>query len=56
APSVSPSAPGEDGGDGGGLPVTGSKTATVAGAGAALLLLGGAGYLVARRRRTRFVA
>lgn len=58
APTASPAAPGQGGtgGDGGGLPVTGSNTATVAGAGVALLLLGGAGYLVARRRRTRFVA
>ncbi|MEU2614542.1 LPXTG cell wall anchor domain-containing protein [Micromonospora sp. NPDC007271] len=55
-PSASPSAPGAAGGDGGGLPVTGSKTATMVSAGVVLLLLGGAGYLVARRRRTRFVA
>jgi LPXTG-motif cell wall-anchored protein len=54
APSASPAAPGAGGGDG--LPLTGSNTAAVAGIGAALLLLGGAGYLVARRRRTRFVA
>ncbi|GAA4565175.1 hypothetical protein GCM10023176_12610 [Micromonospora coerulea] len=54
-PSASPAAPGAGGGDGG-LPVTGSNTATVAGVGAVLLLLGGVGYLVARRRRTRFVA
>ncbi|MEU7909053.1 LPXTG cell wall anchor domain-containing protein [Actinoplanes sp. NPDC049118] len=44
------------GGEGGGLPVTGAGAATVAGAGATLLLAGGAGYVVARRRRTRFIA
>lgn len=51
-----PGAEGGDGGEGGGLPVTGADTATVAGVGGMLLLLGGAGYLIARRRRTRFVA
>ncbi|MGW5668056.1 LPXTG cell wall anchor domain-containing protein [Micromonospora sp. NPDC003776] len=55
APSVVPTAGGE-GGEGGGLPVTGADTATVAGVGGTLLLLGGTGYLIARRRRTRFVA
>ncbi|RKN31833.1 LPXTG cell wall anchor domain-containing protein [Micromonospora musae] len=44
------------GGEGGGLPVTGADTATVAGIGGALLLLGGAGYVIARRRRSHFVA
>ncbi|MEV4278695.1 LPXTG cell wall anchor domain-containing protein [Actinoplanes xinjiangensis] len=43
-------------GEGGGLAVTGADIATVAGAGGALLLLGGAGYLIGRRRRSRFVA
>lgn len=42
-------------GEGGGLPRTGANTATVAGIGGALLLLGGAGYLIGRRRRTRFL-
>lgn len=58
APSASPAVPGDGGtgGAGGGLPVTGANSAAVAGSGVALLLLGGAGYLVARRRRTRFVA
>ena len=68
-PSVTPSAtttaaptptsstsPGVPGGGGGGLPVTGAATATVAGVGVALLLLGGAGYVIGRRRRSRFVA
>ncbi|PTA47120.1 LPXTG cell wall anchor domain-containing protein [Micromonospora sp. RP3T] len=53
APSVSPGAPG---GEGGGLPVTGSDTATVAAIGGTLLLLGGVGYVIGRRRRARFVA
>ncbi|MGC4889201.1 LPXTG cell wall anchor domain-containing protein [Micromonospora sp. DT227] len=56
APSVSPGAPGGEGGEGGGLPVTGSDTATVAGIGGTLLLLGGVGYVIGRRRRARFVA
>ncbi|MFG2169232.1 ALF repeat-containing protein [Micromonospora chersina] len=55
APASSPS-PGAPGGEGGGLPVTGTDTAAVAGIGGALLLLGGAGYLIGRRRRSRFVA
>ncbi|QLQ37304.1 LPXTG cell wall anchor domain-containing protein [Micromonospora robiginosa] len=54
--SVTPGAPGGEGGEGGGLPVTGTDTATVAGIGGALLLLGGVGFLIGRRRRSRFVA
>ena len=50
--STSPAAPGT----GGGLPVTGSATGAVAGIGGALLILGFAGYLIGRRRRSRFVA
>ncbi|MGC4885973.1 LPXTG cell wall anchor domain-containing protein [Micromonospora sp. DT227] len=53
APSASTDAPG---GSGGGLPLTGADTATVVTIGAVLLLLGGAGYLIGRRRRSRFVA
>ncbi|WP_330438846.1 LPXTG cell wall anchor domain-containing protein [Micromonospora sp. NBC_00821] len=53
--SASPGGPGGEGGEGGGLPVTGADTATVAGIGGVLLLLGGAGYLIGRRRRSRFV-
>ena len=54
--TTSPTAlPTEDGGSGGGMPVTGPQSATMAGVGAALLLIGGVGYLVARRR-TRFEA
>ncbi|MBC8992190.1 ALF repeat-containing protein [Micromonospora chalcea] len=57
SPSASVGVPGGDGGgEGGGLPVTGSDTATVAGIGGALLLLGGASYVIGRRRRSRFVA
>ena len=55
--SASVGAPGGDGGgEGGGLPVTGADTATVAGIGGALLLIGGASYVIGRRRRSRFVA
>ncbi|MEV1331804.1 LPXTG cell wall anchor domain-containing protein [Micromonospora costi] len=43
-------------GDGGSLPITGSSTGLIAGIGALLLVAGAGGYLVARRRRTRFVA
>ncbi|WP_018218055.1 ALF repeat-containing protein [Salinispora vitiensis] len=57
APTPTPSASqGAPGGEGGGLPVTGANTATVAGIGGALLLLGGVGYLIGRRRRTRFAS
>ncbi|WP_412739768.1 LPXTG cell wall anchor domain-containing protein [Krasilnikovia sp. MM14-A1259] len=49
-------APQAAGGSGGGLPVTGAPAGLLGAAGAALLLLGGTGYLVARRRRTRFLA
>ncbi len=56
SPSATPAAPEGEDGEGGGLPVTGSDTGTVAGVGGALLLLGGAGYLIGRRRRSRFVA
>ncbi|MCA2212750.1 LPXTG cell wall anchor domain-containing protein [Jidongwangia harbinensis] len=49
-------APGAEGGEGGGLPLTGADTGTVAGLGGVLLLLGVAGYLIGRRRRSRFVA
>jgi hypothetical protein len=45
-----------DGGQGGGLPVTGPVGAAVGGTGLALLVAGAAGVLIARRRRTRFVA
>lgn len=44
------------GGAGGGLPVTGTATGLIAGAGAVLLALGVVGFVFARRRRTRFVA
>ncbi|MET7706040.1 LPXTG cell wall anchor domain-containing protein [Micromonospora sp. NPDC005413] len=55
--TIAPSAnSGGASGEGGGLPVTGAASMSVAGVGGALLLLGGAGYLIARRRRTRFVA
>jgi LPXTG-motif cell wall-anchored protein len=55
APTATPTPP-ADGGEGGGLPVTGSTTTTVAGTGVALLIAGGFSYLIARRRRTRFQA
>ncbi|MFC4149108.1 LPXTG cell wall anchor domain-containing protein [Micromonospora mangrovi] len=47
---------GEGGGDGGTLPITGSSTGLIAGIGVLLLAAGFGGYVVARRRRTRFVA
>ncbi|MFE9651728.1 LPXTG cell wall anchor domain-containing protein [Micromonospora sp. NPDC006431] len=47
---------GQGGGDGGTLPITGSATGLIAGVGALLLVAGLGGYLVARRRKTRFVA
>jgi LPXTG-motif cell wall-anchored protein len=56
APTPADPGPVDDGGEGGGLPVTGSAASTAAGVGAGLLLAGGIGYAVARRRRTRFVA
>lgn len=43
-------------GDGGTLPITGESTGLIAGIGALLLAAGVGGYLVAKRRRTRFVA
>ncbi|MER5701700.1 LPXTG cell wall anchor domain-containing protein [Micromonospora sp. NPDC002296] len=47
---------GGGGGDGGTLPITGSSTGLIAGIGGLLLVAGVGGVLVARRRRTRFVA
>jgi LPXTG-motif cell wall-anchored protein len=44
------------GGSGGGLPVTGANAALLGVAGAALLIAGALGLLLARRRRTRFTA
>ncbi|WP_345514858.1 LPXTG cell wall anchor domain-containing protein [Phytohabitans houttuyneae] len=59
APTATTTAPapgGAAGGEGGGLPVTGAGTAAAAGLGGVLLLAGGVAFLIARRRRTRFVA
>ncbi|XVV11475.1 LPXTG cell wall anchor domain-containing protein [Actinoplanes sp. CA-131856] len=66
APTTAPassSAPGtpaagaeNSGGEGGGLPVTGTATGVVVGIGGVLLLLGATGYVIGRRRRSRFVA
>ncbi|MFE0528509.1 LPXTG cell wall anchor domain-containing protein [Micromonospora parva] len=47
---------GDGDGDGGSLPITGQSTGLIAGLGALLLAAGVGGYLVAKRRRTRFVA
>ncbi|MFI2648660.1 LPXTG cell wall anchor domain-containing protein [Micromonospora fulviviridis] len=47
---------GQGGGGGGTLPITGSSTGLIAGIGALLLAAGAAGYVVSRRRKTRFVA
>ncbi|MEU5721339.1 cell wall anchor protein [Micromonospora sp. NPDC047738] len=46
---------GVGGGDEGGLPVTGAKAGLIGGIGAAVLLAGGAMFLVARRRRVVLV-
>ncbi|XVU24128.1 LPXTG cell wall anchor domain-containing protein [Actinoplanes sp. CA-054009] len=66
APTTAPassSAPGtpaagseDSGGEGGGLPVTGTATGVVVGIGGVLLILGVAGFVIGRRRRSRFVA
>ena len=53
--------PGGDDGQGGGdtdgsLPITGAKAGLTAGIGGVLLAAGAAGFVVARRRKTRFVA
>jgi LPXTG-motif cell wall-anchored protein len=61
-PATAPTSPaagangGSGGGDGGGLPVTGSAVTTAAGIGVVLLIAGGAGFLVGRRRRNQFEA
>ena len=47
---------GQGGGDGGTLPITGSSTGLIAGLGALLLAAGAVGYVLTRRRKTRFVA
>ncbi|MFF5176892.1 LPXTG cell wall anchor domain-containing protein [Micromonospora sp. NPDC000316] len=47
---------GQGGDDGGALPITGQSTGLIAGLGALLLAAGLGGFLVAKRRRTRFVA
>ncbi len=47
---------GDGDGDGPSLPITGQSTGLIAGLGALLLAAGVGGYLVAKRRRTRFVA
>ncbi|UQU63758.1 LPXTG cell wall anchor domain-containing protein [Couchioplanes caeruleus] len=56
-PATPPATPGTgDGAGGGGLPVTGTQTAAIAGLGGGLLAAGLIGYAIARRRRTHFVA
>ncbi|MFI1196289.1 LPXTG cell wall anchor domain-containing protein [Micromonospora sp. NPDC020750] len=47
---------GGGGGGGGTLPITGAATGLIAGLGGLLIAVGAGGYLLARRRRTRFVA
>jgi LPXTG-motif cell wall-anchored protein len=47
---------GGQGGGGGGLPITGPQGATIGAIGALLVLGGAAGFVIARRRRTRFEA
>lgn len=53
--AAAPTSAAPGGAGGGGLAVTGTQTATVAGIGALLLLVGAVGFVIARRRRTRFV-
>ncbi len=43
-------------GDGGSLPITGTSTGVIGGVGLLLVVAGAGGFLLARRRRTRFVA
>jgi hypothetical protein len=47
---------GDNGDDGGTLPITGAATGLIGGIGALLLAAGVLGYLLAKRRRTRFIA
>lgn len=56
--SASPTTGGAGGGDqaGGSLPITGSDTLLVGGAGVVLLAIGAGAFLFARRRRTSFTA
>ncbi|MDI6097721.1 hypothetical protein QLQ12_03785 [Actinoplanes sp. NEAU-A12] len=45
---------GESGGEGGGLPITGPQGTAIAGVGVLLVAAGAAGFVIARKRRTRF--
>ena len=54
--TAAPAPGGQGGGTAGGLAVTGSNTAVVAGLGAAMLVGGAAVFLLSRRRRSRFTA
>ncbi|GAA2558919.1 hypothetical protein GCM10010435_32540 [Winogradskya consettensis] len=56
SPAPAPGGGGDDGEAGGSLPITGSRTVVVAGAGVLLVIAGLAGFVLARRRRTRFSA
>ncbi|MEV4479957.1 LPXTG cell wall anchor domain-containing protein [Micromonospora coxensis] len=56
APLVIKTDGGTGGGDGGSLPITGGSTGLIAGIGGLLLAAGVGGYVLARRRSTRFVA
>ncbi|MEV4491045.1 LPXTG cell wall anchor domain-containing protein [Micromonospora coxensis] len=56
APLVIKADGGTGGGDGGSLPITGGSTGLIAGIGGLLLAAGVGGYVLARRRSTRFVA
>ncbi|MER7416772.1 LPXTG cell wall anchor domain-containing protein [Micromonospora peucetia] len=47
---------GDGDGDGGTLPITGESTGLIAGIGGLLLVAGVGGYVVTKRRKTRFVA
>ncbi|MCY1143325.1 LPXTG cell wall anchor domain-containing protein [Actinoplanes sp. Pm04-4] len=55
-PEAGAPAPGQGGGDGGGLPITGANTVLAGVAGGVLLAAGVLAFALTRRRRTRFTA
>ena len=55
-PEIECEEPGEDEGEGGELPVTGTTATLIAGGAVLLMALGTGAYLIARRRRVTFTA